>query len=149
MVGYWLSFGDSPRWQHTRGSPGIEHGGARKEPWAARHSDGFGRGRGKRERKFSRGLRLRQFSRDPSFTGQIDSLVTRCVDWCNRYGIAPANIFGHRDFVTTKPCPGNNLYSLLPSVRRLVNSELHSSSWAAVPAAASLVTCFNEDWEGA
>jgi N-acetyl-anhydromuramyl-L-alanine amidase AmpD len=39
-----------------------------------------------------------------------------CAWICNRYGIAPTELYGHRDFKNTA-CPGDRLYSQLPRLR--------------------------------
>jgi N-acetylmuramoyl-L-alanine amidase/Putative peptidoglycan binding domain len=39
-----------------------------------------------------------------------------CAWICAQYGIAPTELYGHRDFKNTA-CPGNNLYGLLPRLR--------------------------------
>ncbi|WNV82166.1 peptidoglycan recognition family protein [Umezawaea sp. Da 62-37] len=51
---------------------------------------------------------------------QWDSLVSFCVYTCERYGIAPAAIDGHRDHYDDTVCPGDKLYSLLPRLRQEV-----------------------------
>ncbi|MFQ5652289.1 MAG: N-acetylmuramoyl-L-alanine amidase [bacterium] len=55
---------------------------------------------------------------------QRTSLVNRLVSWCNTYRIPSENIFGHRDFPTTKRCPGENLYTLLPGIRQEVAARV-------------------------
>ena len=39
-----------------------------------------------------------------------------CAWICNRYGIPPTELYGHRDFKNTA-CPGDRLYALLPRLR--------------------------------
>lgn len=45
-----------------------------------------------------------------------DSLVTFCAYICSQYGVAPSEIYGHRDFMATA-CPGDLLYARLPQLR--------------------------------
>ncbi|MGH3656895.1 MAG: peptidoglycan recognition protein family protein [Micromonosporaceae bacterium] len=54
------------------------------------------------------------------------SLVDFCAYTCQQYGIEPARIFGHRDFMSTQ-CPGNVLYDMLPQLRRDVADKLGQS----------------------
>lgn len=60
-----------------------------------------------------------------------------CGYVCAQYGIAPTEIFGHRDFKDTL-CPGDVLYGLLPQLRgevggmlgqRLEGSSVRAASW--------------------
>jgi hypothetical protein len=44
------------------------------------------------------------------------SLVSLCSYICYKYGLNPAEIYGHRDFNTTE-CPGDKLYAMLPQLR--------------------------------
>ena len=46
-----------------------------------------------------------------------------CAWICNRYGIAPTELYGHRDFKNTA-CPGDRLYALLPRLRTEVAGVL-------------------------
>ena len=48
-----------------------------------------------------------------------NSLVTLCRYMAAQYGIAPGEIYGHRDFMPTV-CPGDALYRRLPELRRAV-----------------------------
>ncbi|SDD83541.1 peptidoglycan recognition protein family protein [Actinokineospora iranica] len=52
-----------------------------------------------------------------------DSLVGLVAYIARQYGIAPAEIRGHRDFNTTE-CPGNILYARLPELRQAVADQL-------------------------
>jgi len=52
-----------------------------------------------------------------------DKLVRMCAYICQQYGIAPRNIFGHRDFDATQ-CPGDRLYARLPRLRDDVRALL-------------------------
>ncbi|WP_018686551.1 peptidoglycan recognition protein family protein [Actinokineospora enzanensis] len=52
-----------------------------------------------------------------------DSLVKAVVLIARQYGIAPAEIRGHRDFNATE-CPGKVLYGRLPELRDAVGAEL-------------------------
>ncbi|HZM83561.1 MAG TPA: peptidoglycan recognition family protein [Candidatus Limnocylindrales bacterium] len=52
-----------------------------------------------------------------------DKLVRMCAYICQQYGIAPRNIFGHRDFSATE-CPGDRLYARLPRLRDDVRALL-------------------------
>lgn len=47
---------------------------------------------------------------------QLDQLRALCAAICSRYGIAPTEIHGHRDYRDTA-CPGDRLYGLLPQLR--------------------------------
>ncbi|SCG34610.1 peptidoglycan recognition protein family protein [Micromonospora humi] len=51
-----------------------------------------------------------------------DSLVWFCAFTCQQYGIAPTEIYGHRDFNSTQ-CPGL-LHDRLPELRRTVAARL-------------------------
>ncbi|WBB76196.1 peptidoglycan recognition family protein [Micromonospora sp. WMMD1128] len=51
-----------------------------------------------------------------------DSLVWFCAFTCQQYGIAPTEIYGHRDFASTQ-CPGL-LHDRLPELRRTVATRL-------------------------
>jgi hypothetical protein len=50
-----------------------------------------------------------------------------CAWICSRYGIAPTELYGHRDFKNTA-CPGDRLYSLLPRLRTDVAGVLGNGS---------------------
>ena len=52
-----------------------------------------------------------------------NKLVRMCAYICQQYGIAPRNIFGHRDFVATE-CPGDRLYARIPTLRDDVRALL-------------------------
>jgi hypothetical protein len=54
---------------------------------------------------------------------QWESLVELCASLCDSCNISPSNIRGHRDFSNTD-CPGDWLYSQLPSLRRQVADKL-------------------------
>ncbi|MEG4145534.1 N-acetylmuramoyl-L-alanine amidase [Microcoleus sp. Pol12B5] len=54
---------------------------------------------------------------------QWESLVELCVSLCDSCNITPLNIKGHRDFSNTD-CPGDLLYSQLPSLRKQVADKL-------------------------
>jgi hypothetical protein len=56
-------------------------------------------------------------------TAQWQSLVRLCAQICQKCGISPNNIKGHRDFSATK-CPGDWLYSQIPRLRREVRALL-------------------------
>ncbi|MEU7711896.1 peptidoglycan recognition family protein [Micromonospora chalcea] len=51
-----------------------------------------------------------------------NSLVTFCAFTCQQYGIAPSEIYGHKDFNNTQ-CPGL-LHDRLPELRRTVAARL-------------------------
>ncbi|MCZ7437088.1 peptidoglycan recognition family protein [Micromonospora sp. WMMC241] len=51
-----------------------------------------------------------------------DSLVWFCAFTCQQYGIAPTEIYGHKDFNSTQ-CPGL-LHDRLPELRRTVATRL-------------------------
>lgn len=67
-----------------------------------------------------------------------DRLREMCAYVCSQYGIAPGEIFGHRDFKDTQ-CPGDILNGLLPrlrvevgdllGLRVTVSSSLQGPSW--------------------
>ncbi|MGH3738248.1 MAG: N-acetylmuramoyl-L-alanine amidase [Micromonosporaceae bacterium] len=52
-------------------------------------------------------------------------LVRMCAFICQKYGIPPRNIKGHRDFVATL-CPGDRLYARLPRLRDDVRALLNA-----------------------
>ncbi|GIG68650.1 golvesin C-terminal-like domain-containing protein [Phytomonospora endophytica] len=54
-------------------------------------------------------------------------LVDVCAYICQQYGIAPSKIYGHRDYVATS-CPGDKLYSMLPSLRTAVADKLNGGT---------------------
>jgi hypothetical protein len=58
-------------------------------------------------------------------------LVELCAYICDRYGIAPTQIYGHRDYTATA-CPGDVLYSMLPQLRSEVAAALAGSSWSVI-----------------
>ncbi len=51
------------------------------------------------------------------------SLTSLCSYICYQYGIAPTQIFGHRDFNDTE-CPGDKLYAMLPQLRKDVAARM-------------------------
>jgi hypothetical protein len=51
---------------------------------------------------------------------QWAALVWLCAQVCLRYGIAPTEIHGHRDFYDDTVCPGDRLYARLPRLREEV-----------------------------
>ncbi|MEQ3554926.1 N-acetylmuramoyl-L-alanine amidase [Pseudonocardia nematodicida] len=66
-----------------------------------------------------------------------NSLRATCAYICHRYGIAPSELYGHRDYRNTL-CPGDRLYGMLPRLRtevagllnrRLSRSEAVKASW--------------------
>jgi len=64
---------------------------------------------------------------------QWNRLRDLCAWICNRYGIAPTELYGHRDFKNTA-CPGDRLYSLLPRLRSDVAGVLGQRVSAVVKA---------------
>ncbi|ODV09072.1 MAG: hypothetical protein ABT15_00100 [Pseudonocardia sp. SCN 73-27] len=57
-------------------------------------------------------------------TGALwDSLRATCAYICTQYGIAPTELYGHRDFKNTA-CPGDALYGMLPRLRNEVAGVL-------------------------
>jgi len=56
-----------------------------------------------------------------------------CAWICNRYGIQPTELYGHRDFKNTA-CPGDHLYALLPRLRTEVAGVLGQRADAVVKA---------------
>ncbi|QJY45961.1 N-acetylmuramoyl-L-alanine amidase [Pseudonocardia broussonetiae] len=75
---------------------------------------------------------------DTEPTGVLwDRLREMCAYVCGQYGIAPTEIYGHRDFKDTL-CPGDVLYGMLPRLRgevgdalgrRLEGSSVRAASW--------------------
>ncbi|GAA3248422.1 N-acetylmuramoyl-L-alanine amidase [Pseudonocardia petroleophila] len=75
---------------------------------------------------------------DTEPTGVLwDRLREMCAYICAQYGIAPTEIYGHRDFKDTL-CPGDVLYGMLPRLRgevggmlgrRLEGSSVRAASW--------------------
>lgn len=66
-----------------------------------------------------------------------NSLRALCAYVCLRYGIAPTELYGHRDYKNTA-CPGDRLYRMLPRLRaevgglfgrRLSRFEITKASW--------------------
>lgn len=66
-----------------------------------------------------------------------NSLRVTCAYVCSRYGIAPTELYGHRDYKNTA-CPGDRLYRMLPRLRaevgatlgrRVSRSEAEKASW--------------------
>lgn len=66
-----------------------------------------------------------------------DSLRATCAYVCAQYGIAPTELYGHRDYRNTI-CPGDRLYGMLPRLRsevagllgrRLSRTERTKASW--------------------
>lgn len=45
-----------------------------------------------------------------------NQLRVLCAWLCGQYGIAPTELYGHRDFKNTE-CPGDRLYAMLPQLR--------------------------------
>ncbi len=58
-------------------------------------------------------------------------LVELCAYICDQYGIAPTQIYGHRDYTATA-CPGDVLYSMLPQLRSEVAAALAGTSWSVI-----------------
>jgi hypothetical protein len=56
-----------------------------------------------------------------------------CAYLCAQYGIAPSEIYGHRDFKDTA-CPGDRLYAALPSLRTEVAKLLGQRATRATAA---------------
>lgn len=74
---------------------------------------------------------------DSEPTGPLwDRLREMCAHVCDRYGIAPTEIFGHRDFKDTL-CPGDVLYGMLPRLRSEVASLLGQGGEGTAVRAAS------------
>ncbi|MFD3554646.1 peptidoglycan recognition family protein [Streptomyces goshikiensis] len=48
---------------------------------------------------------------------QFAALAALCAHVCQKYGLPPSEIYGHRDFNDTS-CPGDRLYALLPRLRQ-------------------------------
>ncbi|MER7072368.1 peptidoglycan-binding protein [Terrabacter sp. NPDC000476] len=60
-------------------------------------------------------------------SAQWDALVALCAYLCQTYGLGPADIYGHRDFLDTE-CPGDALYAKLPQLRADVATRLGTSN---------------------
>jgi len=59
-------------------------------------------------------------------------LVDMCAYICQQYGIAPTQIYGHRDFIATL-CPGDVLYGMLPQLRTDVATKLNGTpAWSTI-----------------
>lgn len=54
--------------------------------------------------------------------------VEMCAYICSKYGIAPTEIYGHRDFYATD-CPGDAFYPMLPQLRADVAAKLSAPAW--------------------
>lgn len=66
---------------------------------------------------------------------QLIKLIYVLTYWCQKYGVEPVNIKGHRDVGTTATvCPGNNLYKYLPGIRRVVRQLLATNLVLGWPA---------------
>ncbi|AYV31553.1 N-acetylmuramoyl-L-alanine amidase [Streptomyces sp. ADI95-16] len=50
---------------------------------------------------------------------QFAALAALCAHVCQKYGLSPSEIYGHRDFNDTS-CPGDRLYAMLPRLRQEV-----------------------------
>jgi N-acetylmuramoyl-L-alanine amidase-like protein len=61
------------------------------------------------------------FDSDTLTSAQRDALDALVVAAARRWRIPPERIAGHRDYAQTR-CPGRNVYSQLPRLRRLVAS---------------------------
>lgn len=51
---------------------------------------------------------------------QVHRIIDQCATWCKVHDIDPQHIYGHRDFQTSKLCPGHSLYAELPHIRQAV-----------------------------
>lgn len=49
----------------------------------------------------------------------FNALTVMCAFACRQYGLAPTQLFGHRDYWDTE-CPGDKMYALLPTLRAQV-----------------------------
>ncbi|WP_245691704.1 peptidoglycan recognition protein family protein [Streptomyces katrae] len=58
---------------------------------------------------------------------QFSALADLCAPICRQYNLAPAAIYGHRDFISTTACPGAKLYAMLPKLRQDVARKLESA----------------------
>jgi hypothetical protein len=63
---------------------------------------------------------------------QLATLKVLCAFACLQYGIAPNQLYGHRDYKDTA-CPGDRLYALLPSLRSGVAALLAKPGTKALP----------------
>jgi hypothetical protein len=59
----------------------------------------------------------------------FNALTVLCAFACRQYGLAPTQLFGHRDYWDTE-CPGDKMYALLPTLRAQVAGVLSGSSAA-------------------
>jgi N-acetylmuramoyl-L-alanine amidase/Putative peptidoglycan binding domain len=53
----------------------------------------------------------------------FNALTVLCAFVCRQYGLAPIQLFGHRDYWDTE-CPGDKMYALLPTLRAQVAQVL-------------------------
>jgi peptidoglycan hydrolase-like protein with peptidoglycan-binding domain len=67
-----------------------------------------------------------------------DALTRMCAHICWQYGLSASAIYGHRDFVSTD-CPGDELYAMLPQLRRDVAATVQpgSRTWPSLSQGAS------------
>ena len=65
------------------------------------------------------------FENEQPERSQLWRLIFVLTYWCDKYGISPNNISGHRDVGTTATaCPGRNLYRYLPTIRHIVARQV-------------------------
>jgi N-acetyl-anhydromuramyl-L-alanine amidase AmpD len=58
-------------------------------------------------------------------TAQLRRLVALLCHWCQKYGVASQEIYGHRDVGSTRTlCPGAHLYGHLSFIRQVVQIKL-------------------------
>jgi len=57
-------------------------------------------------------------------TALYTNLVQLCAYICSKYGLAPTEIYGHRDYYATE-CPGDSFYAMLPQLRTDVAAALN------------------------
>jgi peptidoglycan hydrolase-like protein with peptidoglycan-binding domain len=62
----------------------------------------------------------------------FSALTALCAFACRQYGLAPTQLFGHRDYWDTE-CPGDRLYALLPALRSRVAQAMGAMSSGHTP----------------
>jgi hypothetical protein len=67
------------------------------------------------------------FETETPTTAQINSLVTVLTNWCRAHKLNAPNIYGHYNVpggTTATACPGKNLKSQLPQIKKRVRNNL-------------------------
>ena len=58
-------------------------------------------------------------------TTQRSKLLDLVCGLCYKYNVTPTNILGHRDNGNTSLCPGENIYTMLRSLRNDASIRLY------------------------